>query len=135
MKTFLAAILLCAISGHDALAQKMCDKFRSSTTTGAQAITEKVPAVAGKRIYICGWVLIANSSQPLSFDLLTGTGTNCATNQTELLNNITMPPNSIMVNRIPYASGESTPPGQAVCLRTTGGAQATVSSIWYYAQF
>jgi hypothetical protein len=135
MRALFAAILVFLLAAHGALAQKPCNLFRSSTTTGAQAITEKVPAVAGKRIYLCGWVLIANSMQPLVFELVTGTGTNCASNQTVLLNTITMPANSIMVNRIPYASGESTPPGQAVCLQTTGSATATISSIWYYAQF
>jgi hypothetical protein len=128
-------VLLLALTASHAFAQsRPCDQWRSNTTTGASAITEKVAAVAGKRIYLCGFVLIhSGTSADFSFQLLTGTGRDCVSNQSVLLNSIPMPPNTVIVNRIPFATGESTPPGQAVCVQTFG--TGSLTTIFYWAQF
>jgi hypothetical protein len=134
MKTILLAILFIWLSASAAFAQKACDQFRSNTTTGTTTATEKIAGIPDKRIYLCGYVFIRNSSgQDLEFELTSGTGVNCSQNSTPLLTPITMPPNQILVNRISVAAGEYTPPGHSVCLRTFGN--GSVTGIFYWAQF
>jgi hypothetical protein len=115
-----------------AAAQRACDQFRSNTTTAPQPITEMISGQLGKRVYLCGWVLI-NSGQSISFTLYTGTGVNCADNQTVLLNTLSMPPNTVLANRIATADGEYSPQGHSLCLQVTGS--GNISAIWYWAQF
>jgi hypothetical protein len=127
------ALLLAALPLSDAFAQvKTCDQFRASVTTGTMGVTERVPAVVGKTIYICGWMIVPTSGgSGLDFELSAGTGVNCATNKTIIIPRMTVPVNGI-VNRGGGASGEFAPLGYAMCLQTWGN--KSVTSIFYWTQ-
>ena len=132
----LAAFFLLFVPPGEAWAQRTCDQYRAAiTSVPIAAPVERVPGVAGKRIYLCGYILMPSSpaaGQSIEFELTTGTGTNCATNKTTMIPRMSVPATGI-VNRIAYASGETTAQGAAVCLQTWGS--GSVTSIFYWAQF
>jgi hypothetical protein len=126
------AIMILLLLTSPAFAQKQCDQFRSSTVASAQSITEIIPGIEGKRIYLCGMAFI-NSGASLTVGLFSGTGSNCNVDQTILISPITMPTNTTFVNRVATAAGEYTPVGHSVCLQITGNGNLT--TMWYWTQF
>jgi hypothetical protein len=131
--TSLVATLLYVLAGQGAFAQKACDQFRASTTLAPSVVTEKVAAITNKKVYICGYIIVPSATGgPFEFELSTGRGTDCATSRSIIIPRMSVPVSGI-VNRIPYAAGESAPAGQAVCLQTWG--TGPVSSVFYWAQF
>jgi hypothetical protein len=131
MRALLIALVL-IVAAIPAAAQKACDQFRSATTTAPQSITETIPGIDGQRIYLCGFTII-NTGSGLTVSLFSGTGTNCNANQTVLVAPITLPNNSMLVNRIAIAAGEYTPQGHALCVQVTGTGNLT--TLWYWTQF
>ena len=127
------SLLLVGLPLAEAAAQaKVCDQFRASVTTGQMGVTERVPAIAGKMIYICGYMIIPTSGgSGLDFELSAGTGVNCAVNKTIIIPRMTVPVNGI-VNRGIGSSGEFAPLGAAMCLQTWGN--KSVTSIFYWTQ-
>lgn len=137
MRMFLmAALFLLVMPPGEVWAQKMCNQYRAAITAVPVATpTERVPAVPGKRIYLCGYVIMpssASAGQSVEFELTAGTGTNCATNKVVVIPRMMVPASGI-VNRIAYASGETTAQGAAMCLQTWGS--GSITSIFYWAQF
>jgi len=131
--TVLMALLIVALTTGAASAQRTCDQFRASTTLAPSVVTEKVAAITNKKIYICGYMIVPSSTGgPFEFELTTGRGTDCSTGKTIIIPRMSVPASGI-INRIPYAAGESAPPGQAVCLQTWG--TGPVTSVFYWAQF
>jgi hypothetical protein len=132
----LAAFFLLFVPPGEAWAQRTCDQYRAAITSIPVATpTERVPGVANKRIYLCGYIIMPDSAaagQSVEFELTSGTGTNCATNKITMIPRMRVPPNGI-VNRVAFASGEITAPGAAVCVQTWGSGSLT--SIFYWAQF
>jgi hypothetical protein len=115
------------------MAQKPCDQARGAITSGVVAPVERVAGIAGKRIYLCGYVIMRASGGPgLEFEITSGTGTNCSTGKTVMIPRMDVPIGGL-VNRIPYAAGEKTAPGHSVCLQTWG--TGSVTSIFYWTQF
>jgi hypothetical protein len=117
------------------MAQRTCDQFRAAiTAVPVTTPTERVPAIAGKRIYLCGYIIMPSSAggQLVDFELTSGTGTNCATNKVTIIPRMTVPASGI-VNRTDMASGEKSAPGAAMCLQTWG--TGSITSIFYWAQF
>jgi hypothetical protein len=133
MRAFALAAALVCLPVVGAVAQvKTCDQFRVSVTTGTMGVTERVPAVAGKTIFICGYVVIPTSGgSGLDFELSAGTGVNCAVGNTKIIPRMTVPVNGL-VNRGGGASGEFAPVSNAVCLQTWGN--KSVTSIFYWTQ-
>jgi len=126
----LAALLLLLPSA--AYAQKVCDQTRTAQTNGPTVRTERVAALAGKRVYICGYMIMRGlGGQDLEFELTSGTGRDCQTNTQIVIPRMLIPPQGI-VNRIPYA-GEKTGPAEAMCLQTWG--TGPVTSVFYWAQY
>lgn len=133
IQTALVAALLIALTSGAASAQKACDQFRANTTTAPSAVTEKVAAIANKKIYLCGYMIVPSSTGgPFEFELTAGTGRDCAINRITIIPRMSIPVSGI-VNRIPYAAGESAPPSNAMCLQTWG--TGPVTSVFYWAQF
>jgi len=132
MRWILAVLLVIYSSG--AVAQTTCDKFNAAITTGPMPVTQRVPGVANKKIYICGYS-INRGANDLEFELSAGKGVNCATDFKILIPRTGVPVSGI-VNRQPFAgAGEYTALGDAVCLQTWGAAGATLTSTFYWAQF
>lgn len=132
MRYFFLLVALLLLPGS-ALAQKACDQYKTAQTTGPSARAERVPAIANKRIYLCGYIIMRGvGAQDLEFEVTSGTGRDCQNNTAIVIPRMLIPPQGI-VNRIGTASGESGPLGHAMCLQTWG--TGPVTSIFYWAQF
>jgi hypothetical protein len=130
-----AALLLLFLSGT-ATAQKMCDQVRTNITAAPAAISEKVPGIPNKRIYLCGYMIVRSGSaagQDLQFEISSGTGTNCSVGKAIILPKMSLPSSGELVNRIAYTA-EKTPPGHSICLEVFGSGTSLVSS-FYWTQF
>lgn len=133
MKWIVLVALILFLSSGNALAQTSCDRFNAASITGTDPTgTERVPGVAGKRVYLCGYVVIPAGGASLEFELFSGTGDRCSLNTVTILPKMPIPLAGI-VNRIPIAAGEYTPVGHSLCSRTYGN--GTLSTIFYWAQF
>lgn len=135
-KIFLAAMVIATVATvliaeriKPALAQTPCDSWSVATATGATGPTEIIPAASGKRIYLCGYVLTAKTNA-LDFQLVSGTGTNCADNAAPLTPPIALANGGTLVNRMPWTVGEYTPPGYALCAVTTGTGELAGTLYW-----
>jgi hypothetical protein len=108
---------------------------RSAIATVATATTTSlVNGVAGQSVYICGWHVTSTQSASTTFQFVQGTqGGPCGTPVaiTPAFNVTSTAPSA---DHVDYASIQQVPPGQQVCVATTG---ATVgqSIILYYSQF
>lgn len=135
MRILLLAALLLMAAGP-AAAQRTCDQYKGAITAVPVASpVERVPGIAGKRIYLCGYIVMPSSDaagQAVEFELTRGTGTNCAANRQVMIPRIRVPAGGI-INRTPFATGETTAAGEAVCLQTWG--TGSITSIFYWAQF
>lgn len=120
-----------------AAAQRTCDKTTmSATTVPIPAPSERVVGVPGKRVYLCGYVIMPSANPPnaIEFELTHGMARgDCGAARKVLVPRMTVPASGI-VNRVAYASGETSDQGASVCVQTfgTGG---TLTTIFYWAQF
>ena len=133
-----ALLALLLLLAGPAAAQRMCDQTRAAVTSvPVPNPTERVPGLPGKRVYLCGYMLLPSTSPPtqIEFEVTAGQGSDCGPvgARTVLIPRIALPSTGI-VNRVAYTAGEMTKPGQSVCLQTwgTGG---SISSIFYWTQF
>lgn len=133
---FVALLALLMLLAGPAAAQRTCDHYRSAITAAPVASpVEQVPGLAGKRTYLCGYIIMPSTDaagQSVEFELTTGTGLNCATNRQVMIPRMRVPSGGI-VNRTTFASGEVTGQGEAVCLQTWGS--GSITSVFYWAQF
>jgi hypothetical protein len=128
IKTSVLLLLLLSMLSP-AYGQVPCDRWSHAASTGALPATEIVGAVVGSRIYLCGYVLSA-SGNPLDFQLISGTGTACANEQTELTPRIALASGGVLVNRIVAAAGEYTPIGHSLCVQTFGTGNLAATVYW-----
>jgi hypothetical protein len=133
LRALLAAAAL--LLAGPAAAQKMCDQVRTNTTAAPAAIAEKVAGIPNKRIYLCGYMIVRDGpvGQDLSFEVSSGTGTNCSVNKALILPKMVVPSSGVLVNRIAYTA-EKTPPGHSICLEVFGSGVTLISS-FYWTQF
>ena len=131
MRALLALLFLLLSSGISHAQQiAFCDQV-ATFSIAAQPATQFIPAVPGKRIGICGMTGFTVNN-PGTFQVLYGGGTNCATNQSSMSANVTLPSNSVYVNHL-ASIYQQTPPGMAICLASTGN--GTISGSLYYTYF
>jgi hypothetical protein len=123
--------LLFLLQTWSAAAQRACDRASFVDAIGATPTAEFVPGAPGQRVYICGVVLTATGNAA-GFRLVSGTGTNCATDTANMTNVYQLPNGGVLVNRIPF-TGETTAIGHALCAIVTG--TGTVNATVYWAQF
>lgn len=109
-----------------------CTKSVFGQITGVQAATTIIAGVAGQQIYICGTNLDTTTGTQ-TFQLVYGTGTNCATGQVAATTTYTIPANANIVDHIPYAA-ISVPAGNSVCSVTTTATNVLQWTV-YYGQF
>lgn len=131
----LAAILVLAgllfACSEPAKAQRLCDRVSFVTGVGATPVTEFVPASGQLRVYLCGYMLTATGNAA-TFQVFSGSGTNCATNKQAMTNVVALPNGGNLVNRLATPT-QSTPQGEAMCAEVTG--TGTISATVYWAQF
>ena len=129
-----AIVVLLLLLPLPAAAQKICDQFTNTTVTGTLSTVERVPGIPGKRIYICGYMVMQTSAgKDLEFELLAGTGLNCSINPVSIIGPMTLPAQTAIVNRVAYAGAEKTPAGTSICVRTFGS--GTLTGAFYWTQF
>lgn len=149
MKKFLlfVGILLLAAYGslwlmpspvHVAYAQTSyttCDQTRTQTTvsgatTGTSA-TKIVSLVAGDPIYVCSFEVTGTSGTNPTFSLVTGTGTNCGSNQAVVIPAFATAANTPII--FPARLNAITPAGYELCY-LDGGTTPVQSYVINYAQ-
>lgn len=112
-----------------------CDQTRTLTTlTGSAsgtAATQLVALSAGNAIYVCSVTVVGTSGTNPTFSLVSGTGTNCATNQAVLLPAIATAANTPIVFPGPLLG--VAPVGAALCY-LDGGTTPVQAYIVNYAQ-
>lgn len=105
---------------------------QSVAVTGSTAVTTELVALsAGKRVYVCGFVLNGAGATTVTFK--TGTGTACASTTASLTGAMKL----IDGSSIPYGGGPGyvmrSPLSNALCWTNSGAVQ--VSGVVSYAQF
>jgi len=88
-----------------------------------------IPAIVGKRIYICGWNF-TSSVAANTVTLLTAGGVNCATAGTALTAPLNLDPGGPSIDHIPYAQMQ-TAIGEKVCVTIAGTPANVVGLVWY----
>jgi len=98
------------------------------TTSGTTAV--QIIALSGTlKIYICSLTVINQSgTQPVTFSLVQGTGTNCATGQTVVVPAFATPANTLFAFANPVSAGVA---GNALCYLQTGTTPVTKVQITY----
>lgn len=101
------------------------------TTSGTTAV--QIIALSGTlKIYICSLTVINQSgTQPITFSLVQGTGTNCATGQTVVVPAFATPANTLFAFANPVSVGVS---GNALCYLQTGTTPVTKVQITFVQQ-
>lgn len=106
--------------------------FSVSVDMNTATTAERVALAAGQRIHVCGFVL--QGAGATTGRLVSGTGTNCAANTTNLTGPFTF---TTTPSSVPYGSGSGTvirtPLGHALCVTNTGSVQ--LSGVITYNRF
>jgi hypothetical protein len=105
-----------------------CENTRSRTlykgSTSGTAATQIVPLLSGAPIYVCSLTVIGTSGTTPTFSLVTGTGTNCASNQAVVLAAFTSTANTPVIWQEVFTE---TPAGYELCYLDGG----TTPVQWY----
>jgi hypothetical protein len=107
-----------------------CDNqtfFSHSVATGP---IEIVPA-SDKRVYMCGF-FFSQKGNTLDFSVLSGQGTNCAINQTQVFY-LTLPNDAVISNRVDTVGPAVADYNYALCIQTVG--TGTLAGFIYWTQF
>jgi hypothetical protein len=126
----LLAFLLCAPGAH--AQTRPCEHatgFKHLIPTGP---VEIVPAIAGQRIYYCGFTILQKGNT-LDLIVMAGQGTNCDTNTVQLTPQLELPNDFALSNRV-ESVGPATEPGYALCIQTLG-TNAKLGGLIYWSQF
>lgn len=112
-----------------------CDQTRTQTTvsgatTGTSA-TKIVSLVAGDPIYVCSFEVTGTSGTNPTFSLVTGTGTNCGSNQAVVIPAFATAANTPII--FPARLNAITPAGYELCY-LDGGTTPVQSYVINYAQ-
>jgi hypothetical protein len=104
---------------------------RENAVTGANQVV--APSIAGKQIYVCGFVFAGAGTTPTATLFFAATGTSCAASLGTVVPVLTLPVGAAIVDHQTYYAGlPPVPSGDDLCATTAGaGTQAIV----YFAQF
>lgn len=136
MRLFSTVIALLLCFGGSAFAQPVprpCDKMVPFSYDGPTTVREIVPAVAGARIYFCGFTLLQKGNT-LDFRITIGKGTACGTDTQYMTPQLQLPSDVQITTRAEMVA-QSTEPGFALCLEAPGASGSKLGGMIYYAQF
>lgn len=105
---------------------------QTATFTGAAALTtiSGATSTSPARVYVCGWHVTSTSSTTTTFQLETGTGTNCAGNAVVITPALNVTITAPSADHIDYAAWQTAQGGE-VCVN----APATVNGLIYFSTF
>jgi len=136
MKRALVALLALLSLAGPAFSQAVgppalfCNKS-FTVSAGATAITQVVAAASGSAVHICGYDINAGAAAG-TFQLSTGTGTNCGTGTVNITPAFSLGINGVLVSR-PGAVWYSSPSGNALCYTITG--TGPINAVVLYGQY
>ena len=99
-------------------------------STASSGNVELVALTSGETVYVCGWNVIATGT--VAVQLVYGTGTACATSETNLTGAYPLVANAGLVDRSDFAMMR-TASGNALCIELSGAVQ--VDGVLYYTKF
>src|SRR5690242_622163 len=102
----------------------------ASLAVGSTGLTQIVAAVAGQRVFICGWH-VTNTGATGTFLFANGTGSNCGTNTVTQIPALNVTSTAPSADHQTFASFQ-TPIGAAFCVNPSVN---TIAVVIYYAQF
>jgi hypothetical protein len=104
----------------------------SVAITSSTTVTQIAAAVAGSKLYACGWSFSLAGTNP-TYQWSTGTGSNCATGNT-VLTGATAVTSGAIVQSLPFEGTQLVvPAGQALCLQL-GGTTPTAAGYLIFRQ-
>lgn len=109
--------------------QILCNQGISFTGTGAEA--QVLAAATGKTTALCGWHVTSTSSTTTTFQLFSGSGTNCGTGGVALTPALNVTLTAPSADHIDWASLSVPTPNNALCVN----APTTVTGILWISQF
>jgi len=99
--------------------------------TASSGNVELVALSGSTVIRVCGYNFIANGT--VAVQMIYGTGTACATGETDLTGAYNLTAQSGIVVQSPFWTGMATAPGNALCIELSGAIQ--VSGVVFYTQY
>ncbi len=122
---------LCYTSNGSNCIQAVASYKNIKIAVSSATTAEIIAAVSGKIIYISNWNVISSAAGTLKF--VYGTGTNCATDPTDLTGAYTFGTSTVISVGNGIGSIITVPPGKALCITSasTINAQGSLS----YSQF
>jgi hypothetical protein len=94
-----------------------CEQSRTQTTvsgsTSGTSAVKIVSLIAGDPIYVCSGFVVGTSGTTPTFSLVTGTGTNCASNQVTVVASFGTAANTPVIFPGPFTA--ATPAGYELC--------------------
>ena len=132
MKTLRYALLVLAglfLAAQPGQAQIICDKT-AQYDTNTNGATKLITGTSTNTVYVCGYTIVSGGTVGVGF--VTGTGTNCATDQAAITPVYSVVAQSIITESAASFRGLRAAPGIDLCIKTNAG--TAVGAILYYAQ-
>ena len=138
MRQYLYALLVVLMSASPALAQPtiigpaqtaICNQI-TSLAVGPTTITTAIAGKAGQSIFLCGWH-ITNTGATGTFTLTIGSGANCVTSPTVIVQAANVTSTAPSADHVEYATAQI-PAGQSLCVTSS---VATIAYIFWFSQF
>jgi hypothetical protein len=138
MKRLLLALGLALTLSSSALSQPtiigpaqtaICNQI-SSLAVGPTTITTAIAGKTGQSIFLCGWH-ITNTGATGTFTLTIGSGANCVTSPTVVVQAANVTSTAPSADHVEYATTQI-PGGQSLCVTSS---VATISYVFWFSQF
>jgi hypothetical protein len=107
----------------------ICNQI-TSLAVGPTTITTAIAGVAGKSIFVCGWH-ITNTGATGTFTLTVGSGANCVTSPTVIVQAANVTSTAPSADHVEYATSQI-PVGQSLCVTSS---VATIAYVFWFSQF
>ena len=101
-----------------------------SLAVGPTTITTAIAGKAGQSIFLCGWH-ITNTGVSGTFTLTIGSGANCVTSPTVVVQAANVQNTAPSADHVEYATTQI-PPGQSLCVTSS---VATIAYVFWFSQF
>jgi len=105
----------------------LCNQLAFQTASSSALLT-LISGISGRVIYVCGWHVTNSAGAAQTFQLFTGTGTNCATASTALTPAYNVINSAPATDHVEFAS-ISLAPGNNLCIQSS--ANSLQPGVWF----